>query len=330
MVTAAKSRRPSAAAVARAVTLLAEHGGIKLAPGGGKGMAFTVVIEGGLEVEVAMSVRRQASRTDELTHIRSALEQIELGEIESACACYAKNRDTWSTSKTKDCSKPIAFAVVTQGKWTYNRGTRRTEYDLSVFDYSFRCTHHRDRHDATKALMVVALPKAALNLALTKRRERAEERRKFERMTDVEKIEHDAKLAKRSPEVITAIHEQTKHTTWCQKLRDNSPTGDPSSVECVCKQECRHDYGEFGDLPCKRCGGSNPRYATTAATSTEWMTRDEIAERLACSVDDVIALEGRHLLRSTKLDGVRLVDLFDPAQVDVPALQHHLRLMKQG
>lgn len=326
MVTAAKPRRPSAAAVARAVTLLADHGGIKLLPGGGKGMAFTVAVDGGLEVEVSMSVRRQASRADELTHIRAALEQIELCEIDATCACYAKNRNTWSTSKTKDCSKPIAFAVVTQGKWTYNRGTRKTEYDLGMFDYSFRCTHHRDRHDPTKTLMVVALPKAALNLALTKRRERAAERARFEKMTEIEKIEHDAKLAKRPPDVIAAIREQTKHTAWCQKLRDNSPTGDPSSVICVCANECKHDFGEYGDLPCKHCRAPNPHYPV----KTEWLTRDEIAERLACSVDDVIALEDRGALRSTKLDGVRLVDLFDPAQLDVPALQNRLRIIKGG
>jgi hypothetical protein len=184
---------------AAAVLELAEHFGITLAAGGGR--TFEVELsELGLEVEITMAVRRTVSHDQEIEHRDGALELLggRDGAYRDRCACSAKNRAPFRLSKTKECSKPVTSVVV---------------YSHEPIAYSFRCTHHREDQSGHGAragvLAVVTLPAHALKALRAQRKRDQDERERFEKMTEAEKVANDAQLVGRKDEAAEILQEET-------------------------------------------------------------------------------------------------------------------------
>lgn len=151
-----------------------------------------------LDVEITVRVRRAVSREQAVNHRDAALELLSTEGWRDRCAAYVKDRSPWRSIKgTTQCSKPVTTVVAFKA------------YDGTVA-YSFRCSCHVDDHgrDARSVLATVSLSQPALKVTRAKRRREQEERDRFARMTDVERVAHDARLERKPAAVVDEILSQ--------------------------------------------------------------------------------------------------------------------------
>lgn len=180
------SRKPPPKRLRDALDVIAAHLNGSLEHG--------AVLEGrlaldGLDVELSLRAREAVGR-DELAELRErALEVIATCKWQDSCDCSVKDRSRWafSSSKTKGCEKPIVAVVVL--------GPYRQPH------FSFRCRTHIEHHlerDAKLIKATIELSPAALAAARAKRKHDDEERARYLRMTEIERIARDAELEGRA------------------------------------------------------------------------------------------------------------------------------------
>jgi hypothetical protein len=148
-----------------------------------------------MDVEITVRVRRAVSRDQAVVHRDAAFELLSTEGWRDRCAASVRDRSPWRSVKgTTQCSKPVTSVVAFKA------------YDGTIA-YSFRCSCHVDDHgrDARSVFATVVLSPPALKVIRARRKADQEAREAFGRMTEVERIAHDAKIERKPVAVVAEI-----------------------------------------------------------------------------------------------------------------------------
>jgi len=175
------ARKPN---LRRVLDALAAHFDGRLDHGHSFGGVLTV---DNLDIEVSIKVRDAMTRDVFFDYRAQALDMLrdpERGDWHDSCDVTVKDRGNWRPSKsTKGCEKRPVVAVVEKVQYA---ATPRI---------SFRCRVHVDKHrDPSKVIATIPLTTATLDGIRKKRKADKTMREEFARMSESEKIAHDAKL----------------------------------------------------------------------------------------------------------------------------------------
>lgn len=237
------------------IEILARRHHITMLPAGGNTFTVFATAVTGQKLSVEVSVRVSAHILhDEAQEFQErAAECIadpDRGEWVDGCDIHVRDPG-YSSKRTRACKKAVIGVVVFR-----RPGPQARNQDNPTFRYTFRCATHMNNTTMDESAVVYrARMKEAIDAARVKRKDAIELRKRFEAMSEEEKIAEEMRLAGRVNEANELLRQIPGHSYRCAKMRASADDpgkygrhGHPDE-ECTCDQRERLAAWRAGHLP---------------------------------------------------------------------------------